>query len=161
MDGDTCGGLAPLSGIDKFFLQNWLRWMEQTGATLTSGQRLSLPLLKIINDQTPTAELRPASTQTDEADLMPYAILNAIEGWFVRDRLSQAEILSRLEEEFTNHSKEQLVAWLERFDTLWCRNQWKREKSAPGFHIDTYNLSPRSYFRFPVISRKSTTSDFC
>jgi NAD+ synthase (glutamine-hydrolysing) len=155
MDGDTCGGLAPLSGIDKYFLRNWLRWMEQTGAMLTSEPCLSLPVLKVINDQKPTAELRPASaTQMDETDLMPYEILNLIEGWFVRDRLSQAEILARLEEKFTNHPKEQLAAWLERFHTLWCRNQWKREKAAPGFHIDTYNLSPRSYFRFPVISRE-------
>jgi NAD+ synthase (glutamine-hydrolysing) len=160
MDGDTCGGLAPLSGIDKFFLQSWLRWMEQTGAMLTSWQRLSLPVLNAVNDQKPTAELRPVSaTQTDETDLMPYEILNTIEGWFVRDRLSQAEILTRLEEKFTNHPREQLVAWLERFHTLWCRNQWKREKSAPGFHIDTYNLSPRSNFRFPVISGEITTEN--
>ena len=160
MDGDTCGGLAPLSGIDKHFLRNWLRWMEQNGATLTSEQRLSLPELKVINEQKPTAELRPPkhcadgtlALQTDEDDLMPYEILNAIEGFFARDQLSQAEILVRLEEKFTNHTNEQLSAWLERFFQPWHRSQWKREKSAPGFHIADYNLSPRSFFRFPVIS---------
>jgi NAD+ synthase (glutamine-hydrolysing) len=31
MDGDTCGGLSPIGGIDKNFLRNWLRWMEKTG----------------------------------------------------------------------------------------------------------------------------------
>ena len=31
MDGDTCGGLAPLAGIDKAFLLDWLKWMEQVG----------------------------------------------------------------------------------------------------------------------------------
>jgi len=153
MDGDTCGGLAPLSGIDKHFLRGWLRWMEHNGASLKPGQSLRLQALKAINDQKPTAELRPASAvQTDETDLMPYEILNTIEGWFVRDRMSQSEILARLEEKYTNHSKVQLVAWLERFFLLWHRNQWKREKSAPGFHIDNYNLAPRSFFRFPVIS---------
>ena len=153
MDGDTCGGLAPLSGIDKHFLRGWLRWMEYDGASLTPGQSLQLPALKTINDQKPTAELRPASAaQTDETDLMPYEILNEIEGWFVRDRMSHAEILALLEAKFKRHSKEQLAAWLKRFLLLWHRNQWKREKSAPGFHIDDYNLSPRSYFRFPMIS---------
>ncbi|MCL2623986.1 MAG: NAD(+) synthase, partial [Planctomycetaceae bacterium] len=153
MDGDTCGGLAPLSGINKNFLQGWLRWMEDNGTSLTPGQSLRLPALKAINDQKPTAELRPASaSQTDEADLMPYEILNTIEGWFVRDRLSRKEILAQLEAKFKGYSQEQLAAWLERFQTLWRRNQWKREKSAPGFHLDDYNLSPRSFFRFPVIS---------
>jgi NAD+ synthase (glutamine-hydrolysing) len=27
MDGDTCGGLSPIAGIDKAFLRTWLRWM--------------------------------------------------------------------------------------------------------------------------------------
>ncbi|MCH8047228.1 MAG: NAD(+) synthase [Planctomycetes bacterium] len=31
MDGDTCGGLSPIAGIDKAFLRDWLRWMETTG----------------------------------------------------------------------------------------------------------------------------------
>ena len=28
MDGDTCGGLSPIAGIDKAFLRRWLKWME-------------------------------------------------------------------------------------------------------------------------------------
>ena len=31
MDGDTCGGLAPIAGIDKAFLRRWLKWMATTG----------------------------------------------------------------------------------------------------------------------------------
>ena len=27
MDGDTSGGLAPMGGIDKHFLIEWLTWM--------------------------------------------------------------------------------------------------------------------------------------
>src|SRR5262249_20104906 len=30
MDGDTCGGLAPIAGIDKAFILDWLKWMEKT-----------------------------------------------------------------------------------------------------------------------------------
>jgi NAD+ synthase (glutamine-hydrolysing) len=29
MDGDTAGGLAPLGGIDKSYLREWLRWLER------------------------------------------------------------------------------------------------------------------------------------
>ena len=31
MDGDTCGGLSPIAGIDKAFLRHWLRWLETDG----------------------------------------------------------------------------------------------------------------------------------
>jgi len=76
MDGDTSGGLAPLGGIDKSFLRQWLCWMETKG--LVGGE--PLPALAAINAQAPTAELRPSHyAQTDEADLMPYDLLEAIE----------------------------------------------------------------------------------
>ncbi len=39
-----------------------------------------LPALNAINVQQPTAELRPAEAgQTDEADLMPYPLLDSVE----------------------------------------------------------------------------------
>ncbi len=31
MDGDTCGGLSPIAGIDKAFLLGWLSWLEKEG----------------------------------------------------------------------------------------------------------------------------------
>src|SRR4029453_6469210 len=31
MDGDTCGGLNPIAGIDKAFLRRWLVWLEERG----------------------------------------------------------------------------------------------------------------------------------
>src|SRR5476651_369814 len=73
MDGDTAGGLSPIAGIDKAFLRRWLVWLEQQGP-LGIGP---IPELAAVNAQAPTAELRPPSaTQTDEADLMPYEILD-------------------------------------------------------------------------------------
>ncbi len=76
MDGDTSGGLAPIAGVDKAFLLEWLRWMETDGPEGVGP----LPALSVINAQQPTAELRPLATgQTDEADLMPYPVLAAIE----------------------------------------------------------------------------------
>ena len=45
-----------------------------------------------------------------------------------------------------------LAAWIERFFRLWSRNQWKRERYAPSFHLDSHNLDPRSWCRFPILS---------
>ena len=149
MDGDTCGGLAPITGIDKAFLLQWLHWMETTGP-LEVGP---LPALSVVNAQQPTAELRPGSAgQTDEGDLMPYQVLDAIERAAIRDRLMPVEVFDVVLPQFTQHSPAQIATWVERFFQLWCRNQWKRERYAPSFHLDDENLDPKTWCRFPILS---------
>jgi NAD+ synthase (glutamine-hydrolysing) len=149
MDGDTAGGLAPIGGIDKAYLLDWLKWMETTGP-LGVGP---LPALSVITAQAPTAELRPqAKGQTDEGDLMPYRVLDVIERAAIRDKLMPVEVFQVIQEKFTEYSSTQLAAWVEKFFVLWCRNQWKRERYAPSFHLDDENLDPKSWCRFPIIS---------
>ena len=149
MDGDTSGGLAPLSGIDKPYLRSWLRWMETQGP-VGMGPYTAL---SFINAQQPTAELRPsAQTQTDEADLMPYEFLEAIEDAAIRDKYTPLEVLLELTPRYPQYRPIQMALWIERFFKLWCRNQWKRERFAPGFHLDDRNLDPRSWCRFPILS---------
>ncbi len=150
MDGDTCGGLCPIGGIDKAFLRQWLHWMETTGP---SGLE-ACPILKVVNQQTPTAELRPsAKHQTDEADLMPYQVLDAIERLAIRDKKTPLEIFPVLQREFSQTASNRTIAmWIERFFRLWCRNQWKRERYAPSFHLDDENLDPKTWCRFPILS---------
>jgi len=46
----------------------------------------------------------------------------------------------------------QLRTWIALFTTLWCRNQWKRERFAPAFHLDDENLDPKTWCRFPILS---------
>jgi NAD+ synthase (glutamine-hydrolysing) len=149
MDGDTSGGLSPIAGIDKAYLRRWLRWMEQSGPHGVGP----LPALRLVNQQLPTAELRPPSaSQTDEADLMPYDVLDVIERAAIRDKLSPREVLERLEAEPWDYSPADLIVWIERFFRLWCRNQWKRERYAPSFHLDDENLDPKTWCRFPILS---------
>ncbi len=149
MDGDTSGGLSPIAGIDKAYLRRWLRWMEQSGPHGVGP----LPALRLVNQQLPTAELRPPSaSQTDEADLMPYDVLDVIERAAIRDKLSPREVLERLEAEPWDYPPADLVVWIERFFRLWCRNQWKRERYAPSFHLDDENLDPKTWCRFPILS---------
>jgi NAD+ synthase (glutamine-hydrolysing) len=148
MDGDTCGGVSPIAGIDKNFLRHWLRWMETSGPD-GSGP---VPELAAVNEQQPTAELRPQdSKQTDEGDLMPYDLLDAIEQAAIGDKLTPIECLQRMEHSF-DYERGQLAIWVDRFFRLWCRNQWKRERYAPSFHVDDKNLDPKTWCRFPILS---------
>jgi NAD+ synthase (glutamine-hydrolysing) len=149
MDGDTSGGLAPIAGIDKAYLRRWLIWLEHSGPEGIG----SFPSLHAVNVQAPTAELRPpADHQTDEADLMPYDVLDAAERCAIRDKQTPLETWQRLQVDFPGHSARQLALWTERFFTLWSRNQWKRERYAPSFHVDDENLDPKTWCRFPILS---------
>lgn len=149
MDGDTSGGLAPLAGVDKAYLRRWLSWMETTGDRIGGP----VPELRLVNVQAPTAELRPPSAgQTDEGDLMPYALLDLIERFAIRDRNSPAEALALLKTRCPEFPEETLRRHVRRFFQLWTRNQWKRERYAPSFHLDDENLDPKTWYRFPILS---------
>jgi NAD+ synthase (glutamine-hydrolysing) len=149
MDGDTAGGLSPIAGIDKAFLRRFLVWLERTGPHDFGP----IPELTAVNVQAPTAELRPPSaTQTDEADLMPYEVLDAIERAAIRDKRSPREVLTLICAQFGQYSQDELWLWLDRFFRLWSRNQWKRERYAPSFHVDDESLDPKTWCRFPILS---------
>jgi NAD+ synthase (glutamine-hydrolysing) len=149
MDGDTSGGLSPIAGIDKAFLLRWLVWLEKHGP---EGWR-PVAELAAVNCQAPTAELRPLERcQTDEQDLMPYALLDEIERAAIRDKYTPLEVFLRVRTRFPQYTVEQLALWVDRFFRLWCRNQWKRERYAPSFHVDDENLDPKTWCRFPILS---------
>jgi len=158
MDGDTAGSISPITGIDKHFLRGWLRWLETTGLNIASTPSpetaIRIAGLHRVNNLQPTAELRPLDKkQTDEDDLMPYDVLNAIESAGIRDKQPPVEVLKWLEVRFAGvYDREKLMIWVERFFKLWSRNQWKRERYAPSFHLDDHNLDPRSWMRFPILS---------
>lgn len=143
MDGDTSGSIAPIAAVDKFFILNWLHWAEKN---------LGYKSLNHVNNLNPSAELRPLEkTQTDEDDLMPYNILVEIEKLAIRDKLSPREIFEVLIDKKLEDNKA-LKSYIRKFFSLWCRNQWKRERTAPAFHLDDFNVDPRTWCRFPILS---------
>lgn len=149
MDGDTAGGIAPLAGIDKAFLRQWLVWLERQGPESLGP----ISAVAAVTAQQPTAELRPPDAgQTDEADLMPYEVLDRIERYAIRDRQMPLEIWQQLRLDYPQHTPDQLADWTERFFLLWARNQWKRERYAPSFHLDDESLDPKAWCRFPILS---------
>src|SRR5258708_20285320 len=66
MDGDTSGSLAPIAGIDKPFLLQWLKWAETV---------LKYDSLKWVNQLQPTPELTPiAPPQNHKNNLIPHPL---------------------------------------------------------------------------------------
>ncbi|BDD08232.1 NAD(+) synthase [Fulvitalea axinellae] len=143
MDGDTSGSIAPIAAVDKHFILGWLRWAES---------ELGYSGLRYVNSLKPSAELRPQEQeQTDEADLMPYNIIVEIEKLAIRRHMSPKEVFEVLSERDLEPA-EALRAHVKKFYTLWARNQWKRERLAPSFHMDDFNVDPRTWCRFPILS---------
>ena len=143
MDGCTSGSIAPIAAVDKYFILKWLKWAEEN---------LNFPGLSYVNSLNPTAELRPQEqAQTDEGDLMPYAILQAIERLAIRDWMPPSEIFHTLREQRMEDDT-LLKEHIRKFFKLWSRNQWKRERVAPAFHMDDFNVDPRTWCRFPILS---------
>ncbi len=153
MDGDTAGSISPIAGIDKHYLRQWLRWLETVGCEV-NGKHIKIEGLKKVNSLQPTAELRPLDQrQTDEDDLMAYEFLDALEEVAIRDKKPPVDCYRSMLVRFKGQYTElQMLTWTERFFKLWSRNQWKRERYAPSFHLDDLSLDPRTWCRFPILS---------
>ncbi len=142
MDGDTSGSLAPISGISKPTILQWLTFAEK---------ELGYSGLSLINQLRPTAELRPLEKhQTDEDDLMPYTTMLDIEWQAIRLRRSPLEVFTALKSKYADTAL--LKKHIKKFYRLWAANQWKRERFAPSFHLDELNVDPRTWCRFPILS---------
>jgi len=143
MDGDTSGSISPIAAVDKFFILHWLRWAEIN---------LNRAGLARVNSLQPSAELRPLeNTQTDEADLMPYSVIVEIEKLAIRDRRSPMDVYLILIDELDLPGPV-LKEYIKKFFRLWSKNQWKRERVAPSFHLDEFNIDPKTWYRFPILS---------
>jgi NAD+ synthase (glutamine-hydrolysing) len=141
MDGDTSGSISPIAGVDKPFIRSWLIWAQE---------EYKLSSLQHVNNLNPSAELRPLKTvQEDEDDLMPYNVLTDIENLAIKEKLSPLQVYQSLQ---STHSQDQLKGWITKFFKLWSRNQWKRERLAPSFHLDDHNVDPKTWCRFPILS---------
>lgn len=143
MDGDTSGVLGPIGGVSKTRVLEVLKWLYQQGYAFLHG----------IIVQQPTAELRPVE-QTDEADLMPYEVLDAIRHITQTHHAGPKVLLQVLCRQAIGekYSAAQLAQYIRRYYGLYCRNQWKRERLAVSFHIETDSADPKTYRRFPVLN---------
>ncbi|MCB9664535.1 MAG: NAD(+) synthase [Alphaproteobacteria bacterium] len=146
MDGDTAGGLAPIADVPKSLVSTWLAW---------AARRHGLRSLEGVLATPATAELRPSSrAQTDEDDLMPFAVLDRLMFHFAFLGEEPAVMFERLWPELApryQHDPRAFGAHVRRFVGLFCRAQWKRERFAISFRVTAFDLDPKTGFRFPPV----------
>ena len=148
MDGDTAGSVAPIAGLPKVYIREFLAWVAYTGP---QGIGPTTAMYAIVEQQ-PTAELRPSKyKQTDEDDLMPYWLLHRIETMVVKNRYTPVEIYQSLKVAI-DYDNNQLIKDITKFFKLFSMNQWKRERYALSFHMDDHNLDPRTWCRTPILT---------
>jgi NAD+ synthase (glutamine-hydrolysing) len=82
---------------------------------------------------------------------MPYKIMVEIEKLAVYRHLSPVAVYYQLNNKNLTDN-DRLKRYIVKFYQLWARNQWKRERIAPAFHLDDFNVDPRSWCRFPILS---------
>jgi NAD+ synthase (glutamine-hydrolysing) len=145
MDGDSAGGLAPLADVPKSLISAWLAWARE---------RHGLTALDAVLATPPTAELRPGAGQTDEGDLMPFAVLDRLTYHFAFLGEEPVVLFRRLWPELSERyggDPRVFAAHVRRFVQMFCRAQWKRERFAISFRVTAFDLDPKTGFRFPPV----------
>ena len=146
MDGDTSGGLSPIADVPKSLVTAWLRWAAEFHDIDALRDVVRIPA---------TAELRPPDRhQTDEDDLMPFAILDQLIFHFVQRGQGPLEMFRTLWPGLTDSyggDPKAFATDIRRFVRMFCAAQWKRERFAISFRVAAFDLDPKTGFRFPPV----------
>ena len=111
--GDMNGGLAVISDVPKTEVYTIARYINRNAEIIPR---------RIIN-KAPSAELAP--DQTDQDDLPPYDVLDAILKGYVEDFQGEAELIA------SGFDPEVVRGVIARVD----RNEYKRHQAAPGLKV--------------------------
>lgn len=164
------GAINPCGGVPKSKLRHILHHLEQHGL---EGMP-PVAALNPVNVQAPTAELRPASEgQTDEEDLMPYKMLDAIGEAIFFEKKSPIEAFKALQtaadpddeqhllfgkrEDPTTLDMTYLVECIDKACKMWHRSQFKRVASVVAPFMGQ-NVDPHTSIRTTILSDGFQTS---
>lgn len=136
--GDMCGGYAPIKDVYKTTLYRLSVWRNQhlpMGALGKAG----IVIPPAIIDRPPTAELKPG--QTDQDNLPPYPLLDAILQGLIEEALSAAQLVAAGYDADTVKKVAELLG----------RAEYKRQQAPPGVKV-TAKAFGRDR-RYPITNR--------
>jgi NAD+ synthase (glutamine-hydrolysing) len=86
---------------------------------------------------------------------MPYVVLGALEQIVLNKRMPKELVYQEIITQFDGtYVESTLKGWVDKFYLYWTRSQWKRERLAPSFHLDTFSVDSRTWCRFPILSKE-------
>ena len=129
--GDMSGGLAVISDVPKTFVYRLAEWLNSA----TGREIIPVRIMK----KAPTAELRLG--QTDQDNLPPYVVLDAILERYIEQHQSEEELLAQGFDAST----------VTRVLCLVKNAEFKRRQAAPGLKVTDRAFG--SGWRMPVASR--------
>ena len=129
--GDMSGGLAVISDVPKTFVYRLAEWLNSA----TGREIIPVRIMK----KAPTAELRLG--QTDQDNLPPYVVLDAILERYIEQHQSEEELLAQGFDAVT----------VARVLCLVKNAEFKRRQAAPGLKVTDRAFG--SGWRMPVASR--------
>jgi NAD+ synthase (glutamine-hydrolysing) len=127
--GDMNGGLAVISDVPKTLVYALCRHINSAGEIIP----------RRIIEKPPSAELKP--DQTDQDDLPPYDVMDAILKGYVEELLSMEELIA------AGHDPQAVADVIHRVD----QNEYKRFQAAPGLKITTKAFGEGR--RYPLAKR--------
>jgi NAD+ synthase (glutamine-hydrolysing) len=137
--GDNEGGFSPIANLPKTLVSRLLEYLARRDGIAALEKVLAIP---------PSAELAP--DQLDEADLMPYVVLDDLLYLYARKRLLLADCWRLLCARHPQHAPEQLRTWTADFARRFAQSQWKRDQHPVSLKVMDLDLDPKTGFRFPV-----------
>ncbi|MBX3176485.1 MAG: NAD(+) synthase [Candidatus Hydrogenedentes bacterium] len=137
--GDNQGGYSPIANVPKTLVSELLAYIADRDGIRSLKDILAIP---------PSAEL--AANQTDEEDLMPYAVLDDLLYLYARRRMSLADCWRVACKRHPDRDPEQMRAWTSDFARRFAANQWKRDQHPVALKVMDLDLDPKTGFRFPV-----------
>lgn len=146
--GDNQGGYSPLANVPKTLVTKLLAYLSKTE---------KLPSLELVLALKPSAELAP--DQSDEDELMPYPVLDAILHLYVGEGLTLVECWRILVRRFTNHDSETLRQWVSLFARRLSASQWKRNQHPVFPKVLAYDFHACQGFHLPQLYQIHTELD--
>jgi NAD+ synthase (glutamine-hydrolysing) len=140
--GDLEGSLSVIANVPKTVVIALLeRFLQRFGF---AGIRRTL-------ETEPGPEL--AEAQTAEAELMPFAVLDACLWLYAGEKLSPEEAARALRAMFPQTDPDRLEEWARRFAVLFTRSIYKWVQAPLALHVGSLDLDRERALQLPVVQR--------
>jgi NAD+ synthase (glutamine-hydrolysing) len=146
--GDMLGAYSLLGNLPKTVVIELLRYLRD---------KYQFPSLELLLATPSSAELKP--NQTDEAELMPFPVLDFCFEVFAGEKVSPVELYERVRQKFTDemllelrpdYRQGDLKLWVKRFIVLFFRSIWKWIQTPLAVHLGPLDLDHERALQLPA-----------